>query len=100
LADGDDSTSVKIRAHVFFDGLVQGVFFRANTKRFADSLGLTGWIRNTDDGRVEAMFEGEERAVKEVIEWCCTKQPYAKVKSKQVGLSEATDEFDVFSIVP
>jgi len=91
---------VKIRAHVLFDGLVQGVFFRANTKRCADTFGLTGWVRNTHDGRVEAVFEGDEKAVKDAIEWCCTKQPYAKVKSKQVEFSKATGEFDMFSIAP
>jgi acylphosphatase len=89
-----------IRARVLFDGLVQGVFFRANAKRCADALGLTGWVRNTDDGRVEALFEGEEKAVNDAIEWCCTKQPYAKVKSKQVEFSQATDEFEMFSISP
>jgi acylphosphatase len=89
-----------IRARVLFDGLVQGVFFRANAKRCADALGLTGWVRNTDDGRVEALFEGEEKAVNDAIEWCCTKQPYAKVKSKQVEFSQATDEFEMFSIAP
>jgi len=95
-----DATLVKIRAHVFFDGLVQGVFFRANTKRCADTLGLTGWVKNTFDGRVEAIFEGEEKAVNDAIEWCCTRQPHANVKSKQVEFSKATGEFDTFSIAP
>ncbi len=90
--------SVKIRAHVMFDGLVQGVFFRANTKRCADSLGLTGWVRNTRDGRVEAVFEGEEETVNDAIEWCCTKQPHARVSSKKIDYSKATGEFDAFSI--
>ena len=85
---------------MFFDGLVQGVFFRANTKRCADSLGLTGWVRNTYDGRVEAVFEGEEKSVNDAIEWCCEKQPHAKVKSKKVDFSKATGEFEMFSIVP
>ena len=100
LALGIVAMSVKIRARVLFDGLVQGVFFRANTKRCADALGLTGYVRNTYDGRVEAVFEGEEKSVKDAIEWCCTKQPHAKVKSKQIEFSQATDEFEMFSIVP
>lgn len=91
---------VKIRAHVFFEGLVQGVFFRANTKHCADSLGLTGWVRNTSDGRVEAVFEGDEKSVNDAIEWCCTRQPHAKVRSKKVDYSDASDEFDMFSIAP
>lgn len=95
-----DARSVKIRAHIIFEGLVQGVFFRANAKRCADSLGLTGWVRNRHDGKVEAVFEGEEKAINDAIEWCCTKQPYARVESKKVDYSDATDEFDNFSIAP
>jgi len=91
---------VKVRAHVFFGGRVQGVFFRANTQRCAESLHLTGWVRNTSDGRVEAVFEGEEKAVDDAIEWCASRQPYAKVTSKEVQKTSATDEFDMFSIVP
>lgn len=89
---------MKVRAHVFFEGLVQGVFFRANAKKCADALGLTGWVRNTIDGRVEAVFEGDEEKVKAAIEWCATKQPYAKVKSKTVEYSEFKGEFDSFTI--
>ncbi len=95
-----DSKRVKVRAHVFFAGRVQGVFFRAHARQCAESLGLTGWVRNTSDGRVEAVFEGEENAVGDAIEWCATRQPYAKVHSKEVAMSKATGEFDIFSIVP
>lgn len=94
-----DSINVKVRAHVIFEGLVQGVFFRANTKRCADALGLTGWVRNRPDGTVEAVFEGEEAAVKEAVEWCATKQPYARVESKDARFSESRDEFDGFMVV-
>jgi len=76
------------------------VFFRANTMRCAEKLGLTGWVRNTADGRVEAVFEGEEDAVRAAIEWCSTKQPYAKVRSTQTEFSEYKGEFDGFSVVP
>ncbi|MEW5748059.1 MAG: acylphosphatase [Candidatus Thermoplasmatota archaeon] len=91
---------MKVRAHVVFEGLVQGVFFRANAQKCARSLGLTGWVRNRDDGAVEAVFEGEERAVDQAVEWCATGQPHARVERKAVEMSEATDEFDDFSIVP
>jgi acylphosphatase len=91
---------MKVRAHVFFGGLVQGVFFRANTQRCAESLGLTGWVRNISDGRVEAVFEGEEEAVKKTIEWCSTRQPHARVSSTSVDMSDATGEFETFSIIP
>jgi acylphosphatase len=92
-------SDVRIRAHVFFEGQVQGVFFRANAKKFAESLGVVGWVRNTSDGRVEAVFEGEESRVLEAIDWCGLKQPYAKVSSKTVETSEPTGEFSGFAIV-
>lgn len=91
---------MKVRSHVFFEGLVQGVFFRANTKKCADALGLSGWVRNTRDGRVEAVFEGEEDSVLQAVDWCATRQPYAKVDSKEVKMSEATGEFETFSVLP
>jgi len=91
---------VKIRAHVFFSGRVQGVFFRAHTRDCAQSLELTGWVKNMSDGRVEAVFEGEEAAVEDAINWCSAKQPFADVTAKEVKMSPATGEFDKFSILP
>ncbi len=49
-----------IRKHVIIKGRVQGVWFRATTQEHALSCGLTGWVKNTRDGNVEAVFEGEE----------------------------------------
>jgi len=83
---------------VVFDGLVQGVFFRANTKRCADKMGLSGWVRNLSDGRVEAVFEGDEEKVREAIDWCATKQPYAQVDSKEVEFTEYSGKLDGFVI--
>lgn len=82
-----------------FRGRVQGVFFRANAKACADRLGLVGWVRNRMDGTVEAVFEGEEGAVNEAIEWCATKQPHARVESKVVEYSAPAGESDRFSVV-
>ena len=61
---------MQTRAHVFVSGSVQGVFFRQKTRQQARSLGVNGWVRNLDDGRVEAIFEGEESAVKALVEFC------------------------------
>ncbi len=58
------------RAHVWVDGSVQGVFFRASAAEEAERLGVTGWIRNLPDGRVEAVFEGDEASVDAAVEWC------------------------------
>jgi acylphosphatase len=99
FASDRDANGVIVRAHVVFEGLVQGVFFRANTRKCALSLGLTGWVRNRADGSVEAVFEGEEASVREAIDWCSDKQPLARVDRKQADFSEATAEFETFSIV-
>ena len=61
---------MKVRAHIRVSGTVQGVFFRAKTMNKAISLGATGWVRNLPDGRVEAVFEGEEDTVKSMVEYC------------------------------
>ena len=60
----------KTRAHVFVSGRVQGVFFRQKTKDQAESQCVTGWVKNLDDGRVEAVFEGDEDAVKMLVAFC------------------------------
>jgi acylphosphatase len=90
---------VRVRAHVWISGRVQGVFFRAHTKEVAEKLGLTGWVRNLPDGRVEAVFEGEEEAVKEAIEWCKRGPPLAKVERVEVRYEEPTGEFKDFRII-
>jgi acylphosphatase len=58
------------RARVRIRGRVQGVFFRAEARARAESLGLTGWIRNDPDGSVCALFEGEPERVESMIGWC------------------------------
>ena len=60
----------QLRAHVIIEGRVQGVSFRASAQAQARSIGVEGWVRNLDDGRVEAIFEGESAAVKRMISWC------------------------------
>jgi acylphosphatase len=58
------------RARVHIHGLVQGVYFRAETESRARALGVAGWVRNVPDGSVEAVFEGEAEHVKRLVEWC------------------------------
>ena len=60
----------RTRAHVFVSGRVQGVFYRATTREQARERGVDGWVRNLDDGRVEAVFEGPADAVEAMVEWC------------------------------
>jgi len=89
---------VKIRLRAIFSGRVQGVFFRANAKGFADEHGIAGWIRNTEDGRVEALFEGEEEAVMSVVSRCQREQPYARVSSVETTKEEYQGEMTEFKI--
>ncbi len=89
----------KVRAHVFIEGSVQGVFFRANTREEASLLGLTGWVRNCWDGRVEAVFEGEREKVERVIAWCKKGPPGAMVRDVEINWEQVTGEYDTFSIV-
>ena len=57
------------RARVLVRGGVQGVFFRAETRDRARSLGDDGWVRNTSEGAVEAVFEGGDEQVESMVEW-------------------------------
>ena len=59
-----------IRRRVVVHGRVQGVFFRDTARRMAQSRGVAGWVRNTPDGTVEAVFEGDPEAVESMARWC------------------------------
>jgi len=86
----------KVRAHVIIEGIVQGVFFRANTVEAAKRHNVYGWVRNRPEGTVEAVIEGDEDAVKKIIEWCHTGPPGARVDRVNVRWEEFKDEFDEF----
>lgn len=62
--------SNQIRAHVFVSGIVQGVGYRYSTAKKANQLGINGWVKNLQDGRVEAVFEGTPMNVEAMIRWC------------------------------
>lgn len=65
-SEGDDLT----RTHVWVSGMVQGVNFRWYMIDRARQRGVGGWVRNLPDGRVEAVFEGDEDSVRSMVEWC------------------------------
>jgi len=79
-------------ARVIFKGKVQGVLFRANTRKIARAEGVRGWVRNLQDGTVEAVFEGDKGAVERVISWCRTSQPHARVSKTDIAWEEARGE--------
>jgi len=80
-------------------GRVQGVFFRASTQGEALRLGITGWIRNLRDGRVEALFEGDSNKVDEVIEFCQKGPPSAIVEKVDVFWEDYIGDFADFRII-
>ena len=87
----------RVRTHVFVSGRVQGVFYRATTRDEARDRGVDGWVRNLDDGRVEAVFEGPKSAVDAMCEWCETGSRAATVSGIEVAKEppEGLDGFDV-----
>lgn len=86
------------RVHVFISGRVQGVFFRAETMGQASGLGLTGWVRNLEDRRVEAVFEGGEDAVEKMLDWCRRGPALSHVTGVEVLEESPTGEFEGFII--
>lgn len=77
--------------------MVQGVFFRYETRERAHSRGLAGWVRNLPDGRVEAVFEGPEEAVEAMVRWCRQGPRHAEVREIDVAIEtpEGLEGFDV-----
>jgi acylphosphatase len=73
-----------VRRQVVVTGRVQGVWFRETCKEQAEALGVTGWVRNRDDGRVEAAFEGEPDAVDQMVTWCRSGSSLASVDDIEV----------------
>lgn len=86
------------RAHLWISGFVQGVSFRYYTRQYALQLGLTGWVRNLVDGRVEVIVEGKESLVHKMVEWCHTGPPVAQVESIEVEWETPTASFDEFNV--
>jgi len=89
---------MKARAHIFVSGCVQGVFFRDHTWRWASSLGLTGWVRNMRDGRVEVLAEGDKGQIENLIKRLEEGPPLAQVERAAVNWEKYTGEFGNFRI--
>ena len=88
----------KIRAHIVVSGRVQGIFFRAETQEKAQQLGVTGWVKNLSDGRVEAVFEGNKAQVEEMVNWAKSGPPGAIVNHLDLTWEEYQGEFPDFEI--
>lgn len=86
------------RAHLCIQGKVQGVFFRGFTRECAHDLGLSGWVKNLRDGRVEALFEGEKALIEKAIKACNIGPPGARVTDIDIQWEAFVGDQDGFHI--
>lgn len=89
----------KKRVHLFVSGRVQGVFFRDNTRKRAEAIGLKGWVKNLNDGRVEIVVEGSGKNLEGFIKWAEKGPLLARVDALEVKKEEYKEEFDSFEII-
>lgn len=89
---------MKTRVHIYVSGRVQGVMYRARAEEKALALGVTGWVRNLPDGRVEAILEGAASRVEEMLRWCRQGPRDAVVEDVEVLQEPYTGEYLTFSV--
>ena len=87
-----------VRVHLLISGTVQGVGYRWSCSRAARGFGLTGWVRNLDDGRVEAVAQGPREKLEEFVAWCYRGPSEARVTDIAVTYGEAAETFPDFGI--
>lgn len=87
-----------LRRHIVVSGRVQGVGFRWATQREASRLGLRGWVRNTDDGKVEIVVEGDHAAVNALQAWCQRGPSGARVAHVVASDIAAREDLGTFTI--
>ena len=85
-----------VRLTARITGRVQGVFYRATTRREASARGLTGWVRNCADGSVQLVAEGPRDACEELLSYCRKGPPSARVDAVDASWSRATGAFSAF----
>jgi acylphosphatase len=90
---------LKSRVRVTVSGRVQGVFFRSTTRDEAENRNISGWVKNLDDGRVEALFEGEKEAVEQLVDFCRKGPVNAVVRDVEVVWEDYKAEFTGFRIL-
>ncbi len=90
---------VKQRVHLFIKGKVQGVFFRQAMKVAAKKNRVSGWVKNLKDGRVEAIIEGEDVGVSNMVEWCHAGPANARVEDIEIRNEKYKEEFAKFEVL-
>jgi len=89
----------KQRVRLFIKGKVQGVFFRQALKVMAKKNKVNGWVRNLNDGRVEAILEGEDIAVSTLVEWAHAGSANARVEDIEIKNEKYKEEFTKFEVL-
>lgn len=89
---------MNVRNMIVIEGRVQGVAFRNYTQANAMRLNVSGWVRNLSNGDLEGCFEGDEAAVKELVDWCRSGPSAARVENLTVLAGTYTGEFRSFEI--
>lgn len=93
-----EESLIEVRAHLFLSGKIQGVFFRDSMKKKAEKLGVSGWVKNLKDGRVEAVFEGKKDKVESMVKWSNKGPILAKVEDLEADWEEPKGNFKEFDI--
>jgi len=86
------------RVHLLISGEVQGVFFRAGTRKFAGDLGVTGWVRNLSSGMIEVVAEGRKPLLDRLVEYCKQGPDGAHVDEMEIEWSKPTGKFTDFNV--
>lgn len=86
-----------VQAHVYISGFVQGVGFRAYVRSKARKIGITGWVRNLTDGRVEGVFQGEKETVLRLIALCRRGPFFSNTTDIVVDWEEGNEQFSEFT---
>ena len=89
---------MKSRIHIFVSGKVQGVFFRENTRKKAAEFGLSGFVRNLPNGKVEAVFEGDKEKIEKIIQWIKKGPETAQIENIEIDWQNYQEEFINFEI--
>jgi len=87
-----------VRAHAMISGRVQGIFYRASARSEAIKRSLTGWVKNTSDGKVELIAQGPKHEVEDFIDWCRSGPMLAEVTCVDVTMEDPQDDLEGFEV--